>query len=281
MVDRRRSFARRMVPVAAVALTLAFPITTRSAAGPLPGFVVDSRAAIAPGGPIAAGFDLTIHRLATPAAKLHLVTLYVPTDGAVVTIRAVDRQGDAETLVTRAGCPASAAAINGGFYIRDQAGARPLGLVRIDGVTRSKPSKRKFGGFLVVADGRLAVLPRDAVAPALKAAYAIESSPRLMEGGVGGIRGDNGERFDRVAIGTSADGGVLVIGVFGEDQDTVRMGEFSTLAAAAAGLAGHPARDLIAMDGGPSAHIRLGAQGKFYGYRGPAFLPNVVCLAKS
>lgn len=179
-----------------------------------------------------------------------------------------------------AGCPPAAITVNGGFYLRDAKGARPLGLVRIAGSTKSPPSGRKFGGYLTGGHPGLAVLRKGDVQRALRAPYAIESSPLVVEGGASGIRSDDGEVYDRIAIGSARDGGALVVGVFGDDQETVTLGEFASIAIRATAMIGHPAADLLAMDGGPSAHVRLGAANALYGYRGPAFLPNVVCLAK-
>jgi hypothetical protein len=167
-------------------------------------------------------------------------------------------------------------AVNGGFFLRQGEARKPLGLVRVDGRTLSKASRRRSGGVLAIRGGELQVLPRRNIAEALAATDAIESTPLVIEAGRNAMRSDDRIRFDRVAIGRATDGGVLIVGAFGKNQDSISLWELGVLARAAMKARGGTVRDLLALDGGPSAHIAIGD--RLFGYRGPAYLPNAICL---
>lgn len=204
-----------------------------------------------------------------------LVLVTLPRGTARARIVPVSRGGSSTDLFRPALCPGGVA-INGGFFLRRGAIRTALGLVRVNGRTLSKPSRRRSGGLLAINDGELEVLPRREIARALRATDAIESTPVVIEGRRNAMRSDDGVRFDRVAIGRAADGGLLIVGAFGRNQDSVSLWELGVLARAAMKAQGGLVQDLLAMDGGPSAHILFGD--RLFGYRGPAYLPNAVCV---
>jgi phosphodiester glycosidase len=193
-------------------------------------------------------------------------------------IQPILKQGSALALYAPAVCPRALVVVNGSFYIRNGEKTAPLGLVRVNGKTLQGPSQRRSGGFLAINNGKISVLPRAARARALAAADAIESTPIVVRNGANDMRSDDGVRFDRVGVGTATNGKTLVIGAFAEDQDSISLSEFSALSRAAVAATGGRLIDLLAMDGGPSAHIYLPNAKRLYGYRGPAYLPNAICV---
>ena len=194
-------------------------------------------------------------------------------------IRPVMKLGAASDLFTRRLCDGAAMVVNGSFYIRRGERTRPLGLVRIDRRQLSAPSRRRSGGFLTVTRGVVEVLPRSRQAEAMRADDAIETTPILIDRGTDAMRSDDGIRFDRVGVGVTASGDLLAIGAFGQAQDTVSLAEFGVLARGALARTGQQVATLIALDGGPSAHLYFPASGRLFGARGPVFLPNAVCVA--
>lgn len=193
-------------------------------------------------------------------------------------IQPVLKRGSAVSLYAPSLCPRAHIITNGSFYTRDGDKSAPLGLVRSGGKTLSKLSQRRSGGFLVINQGKIGILPRAATARALIATDAIESSPIVVREGANDMRSDDGVRFDRVGVGTASNGKTVVVGAFAEDQDSITLFEFSSLARAAVMASGGRLRNLLAMDGGPSAHIYLPRARRLYGYRGPAYLPNAICI---
>jgi hypothetical protein len=193
-------------------------------------------------------------------------------------IQPVLQQGSASSLYAPELCPGALIVANGSFYTRSGEKTEPLGLVRIAGKTLAKPSERRSGGFLIINNGRVQILPRSASARALTAEDAIESTPIVVKGGTTDMRSDDRVRFDRVGVGTISKGRTVVIGAFADDQDSISLYEFSVLARAAVATTGARLKDFLSMDGGPSAHIYLPVGNRLFGYRGPAFLPNAICI---
>ena len=68
------------------------------------------------------------------------------------------------------------------------------------------------------------------------------------------------------------------VAAFAPDQRTVSLAEFARLAALAAARAGTRIVGLLAMDGGPSAHLWFPGAGQLFGARGDVYLPSAVCL---
>lgn len=213
--------------------------------------------------------------------EITLVMALAPRNRARLEVRPVLREGPARETYAAGPCQDALAVVNGSFFYKDDRGARPMGLVRFDGRTVQGPSPRASGGFLA-SDGRsLTVVPKKAPAAALAERYAIESAPILIEDGASGMRSNDGQRYDRVAVGITRDGDLLAIGAFAAGQATVSLWEFEKLAREAARRSGKEIADLIAMDGGPSAHLYvpgLPAKSAVHGWLGRIYTPNVVCI---
>ncbi len=141
--------------------------------------------------------------------------------------------------------PGFVAAINGSYFEPD---LRPSGLLIDEG--REVHAAAGGSGALVLDDGRLAIVRLRGLHPAPRASV-LQTWPLLIEpGGADGIRGEDGKRSRRSAIGLTAGGyGLLVsvpddgISLFSLMQLCRRLG-----AVVAANL-----------DGGPSAGFALAA----------------------
>ena len=107
---------------------------------------------------------------------------------------------------------------------------------------------------------------------------ALESTPVLILGGRDDMRGDQRDQFDRIAVGHARDGATVIVGAFAQDQQTVSLAEFTKLVLAAAAIKHITIDGLLAMDGGPSAHLWFPAKNALYGHRGPSYLPSAICV---
>lgn len=266
---------RRRVLTAATALALvaAAPVGPAFA----PGFAVTAHRAL-PGAKAARMQIWTLRRTDSAGGPVTLALALAPGAAARVRIAVVGRRAAARPLYASADCPGASAMVNGSFFEGADEDERIQGLVRIDGRTAQGPSGRRSGGFLAT-DGRgLTVFDRAQAAEALAAPNAIESTPILVRNGASGMRSDDHVHADRVAAGVTTDGDIVLVGAFGEANDGVSLYEFEQLARAAVGSRGRALRDLIAGDGGPSAHMWLPRAGVFLGQTGSIFLTDVVCV---
>ena len=212
-------------------------------------------------------------------APVTLVFAVLPEARARVSIEYVDREGATSSVYAPGFCPGAIAVANGNFFLDDAQGKRPLGLLRVRGRQFAPTSRRRTGGFLAVdKHGRIVVLPRAMAAQAKAAASAIESTPIIILGGRDAMHGDQRDRFDRIAVGHARNGAAVIVGAFAQDQQTVSLAEFARLALTAAARRRIVLEGMLAMDGGPSAHLWFPNSGVLYGHRGPAYLPSAVCV---
>lgn len=230
---------------------------------------------------LAPGATLSEWRLERTGPHGNIVTLVWVT--AAPPLRAgltyVERRDPALALYRSVPLPGVVAAINGSFFEgRPGAGERPMGLLRQDGATRQGPTPGRSGGFLTITDGRVQIRDRRHVAEAAASRWAIESSPILVQDGDSGMRRDDHVRADRVAAGVTTAGVLCLAGAFAQGQATVSLFEFEQLCRQAARSTGDSVTDLIAMDGGPSAHLWLPTLGRLYGSRASIYLTNLVTL---
>ena len=259
---------------------LAAPAAAASPPPLAPGFTTtQSSSRQANGGRVA---EWTLKRDRRDDGAIRLVMAIVPRNAARVEVRPVLKEGPAGPTYRSGPCQDALAVVNGSFFYQDAAGYRPMGLVRVDGRTVQGPSPRTSGGFLT-SDGRtVRIVPKATPAPAQAARFAVESAPILIQEGRNGMRSDDRQRHDRVAVGITEDGDLIAVGAFGPSQATVSLWEFEKLARAAALRQGERIDDLIALDGGPSAHLYLpggpGREGVLHGWKGRIYTPNVVCI---
>jgi hypothetical protein len=222
----------------------------------------------------------TLRRAKGSRSPITLVMARAPSGAAHIEVRSVLKDGPARSTYAAEPCADALAAINGSLFYHDERGYRPMGLVRVDGQTLQGPSPRTSGGFLA-SDGRsVSIVAKATPGPAQAARFAVESSPILIRDGRSGMRSDDGRRFDRVGAGTTREGSVMLMGAFGLAQQAVSLWEFEALAQAAAQASGERMADMLAMDGGPSAHLWLGGEsgGTLFGQSGRIYTPNKVCL---
>jgi len=262
----------------ALTLLAAVPATAQAPRPFVPGFALLASSSQGVRGGEVSSFTL---RRNGRESSIALVMAIAPKARAWASVRTVLREGPARATYVQGPCQDALAVVNGSFFYKDERGYSPMGLVRVDGAALQGPSPRTSGGFLT-SDGRtVAIVPKGKPAAALKARFAVESAPILIADGASGMRSNDGRRYDRVAVGITADGDLMAIGAFGPSQASVSLWEFEKLAREAAARRGERIADLIAMDGGPSAHLYLPggpAKAGLYGHLGRIYTPNVVCI---
>lgn len=252
-------------------------------------------AAPAPRPPFMPGFDAAAHTTLISARKsridlwnlrrtgeggsITLAMVTTPRKVARIRIIPMGRRARARGLYENVPCSNALAMINGSFFEGDRRTEHIQGLLRLDGITLRAPSNRTSGGFLATDGRALKVFDRDHAGEAEKADNAIESSPILIQAGLNGMRRDDGVHADRVAAGVTTDGDVVLFAAIGRDGGGVSLYEFEELIRAGAAVQGKTLADVIAMDGGPSAHLWLPRQDVFLGQTGSIFLTDTVCVS--
>ena len=100
----------------------------------------------------------------------------------------------------------------------------------------------------------------------------------LIEGGQIGIRSDDGALFDRSAVGLTEQGALFFAGAFIATGQAVSLREFAALISDWALLKQYRLRYVLAMDGGPSAHMYLAQIRRHLGNEHAQYVPNALVV---
>jgi len=223
---------------------------------------------------------LYVYRLGDPESarfKLTFVILRIepPFRLQVLDLRESGRVPD---VFERAASGAAAAAlINGGFFGFDGGGAHiPLGLVVANGRVKCPKHPWTSGGVVSATKVGVTISRTRQFALSQDIIQALQSKPLLVEDGGSGIRSDDGALFDRSAFGVSQNGEGLLTGAFTESGRTVTLKEFAQLLLDWAEQQHVKLGHVLAMDGGPGAHLYLPRARQHFGSDVDQFVPNVI-----
>lgn len=191
----------------------------------------------------------------------------------------VRKEGRIYELLQAVECEGAIALSNGGFYLEDDDGKpHPMGLAIASDETINPFRPRRFGGYAVLEGGKPAILPVKSRNRAEAAEQAIQSSPIVVANGANDMNSDDGVKFNRTAVGITSDGRTVLVGAFRTRGSAISLYDFAD-AIVGMNSAGGPEIDVaLALDGGPSSQILIPSTGDVYGYDGPNYLPNAVCL---
>lgn len=213
---------------------------------------------------------------------LTLAWVVIPSRHYLLTVKNVQKEGDASDIFRGIECEESPVIVNGGFYGYEGSPNRriPLGLVVASGHRVSPITRWKTGGAVLDGSKKQKIVTVAHLKGIDHARDALQSKPMLVWNHQNGIRQDGGPAVDRVAVGVTRDNDWIVIGAFGTEGLGVSLKEFADLILALPSFGGVSVESALNMDGGPSAHIYLPKSEKHFGYLGPTFLPNVICFRR-
>lgn len=194
-------------------------------------------------------------------------------------VRDMRKSGYKQGIYTDVAKASDLVVMSGGFFGYNKDGDLiPLGLVVDGGRLASRQIKWITGGMIIQGpDGIRIVRAVDYQAGNL-ISDAIQSKPMLVMGGLNDMPREGLKRSDRVGIGLSETGDLIIAGVFGADEGA---GGGATLYELAEIMLKAGAQSALALDGGPSAHIYLPWLKKHLGYSGLYYIPNVIHIRTS
>jgi uncharacterized protein YigE (DUF2233 family) len=150
---------------------------------------------------------------------------------------------------------AAAAAINGGFFDRDDDNRlSPSGLLTVDSHVLAPLSDTGGSGVLSIDGDSLSIIPSANSAAFGASKYAIQAGPRLVENGShNGIYRNDKNRLERASVCLTSEGPILVV-VKGTGVSLYEMAE---LLASPEGSGGLNCLTALNLDGGPSTQLSL------------------------
>lgn len=169
--------------------------------------------------------------------------------------------------------------INGGFFGYSKDGAEtPIGLVRSNG-NRINPWMEWDHGGVLVSDQKksIKIIPAQNAKSAGAWKDAIQSKPIIINSNMVDVsKNKNDSKFNRVAIGLTLKGDILVIGQFQNFGQAATLVDFSHTFKKLADHNKLKIHRALAMDGGVGAQIYLPTLNLAYGDSGRTYLPNAV-----
>lgn len=211
--------------------------------------------------------------------EYQLVELFIPATTSNVTVHDLRVKDAAVRAYKKISTPSTIAIIGGGFFGYDKAGKEsPIGLTRQDNVRKVALMPWSHGGVLA-SDGKgtIRIFPAESASQGGRWAYALQSKPIIiLNGSVDVAKNLRDADFNRVAIGTTLEGDILIVGLFHGFGQAATLVDFSQLYRKVADARGLKILRALAMDGGVGAQIFIPKLDMSFGDTGVSYFPNAV-----
>lgn len=213
------------------------------------------------------GAEVVTHRF----GEYQLVEIFIPATQALATVHELRVKGTAVEAYEQITSKNTLAVVGGGFYGYDGNGNEtPIGLTREDNVRKVAFIPWSSGGVLA-SDGMgdLKIYPVDSGKHAGRWAFALQSKPIIiLNGNVDVSRNQRDSDFNRVAVGLTPQGDILIVGLFHGFGQAGTLVQFSRIYKDVADKRGIKILRALAMDGGAGAQIHVPLINKSFGDTG-------------
>jgi hypothetical protein len=223
-------------------------------------------------------YTLRLLEVDNPESRFDGVTvlwMQVPRDKVDVSIEGIRREGLTNDIYQSSSSGDELVVLSAGFHDSNN---QPVGLFVSRGQVISHLAAWTEGGVLYRQGPTLAIVPiRQWNMRPAEVDYAVQAKPLVVESGRNGIVLDDGVLFDRVAIGFTTEGDLLVGGAFRKrNYRALSLYEFGRFMAIPAQSGGPGARTLLGLEGGPGAHIYFPWLQRHFGQTGSDFVLNAI-----
>jgi uncharacterized protein YigE (DUF2233 family) len=223
-------------------------------------------------------YNVRLLEINTPSSDFDGVTILwmqVPRDDVDITIDAIRKQGKTNDVYEQSSSGDELVVVSAGFH---DVNNQPVGLFVSQGRTLSALAPWVEGGVLYKRGPTFGIVQiRQWNMSPSDLEYAVQAKPLVVEGGQNGIVSDDGLRFDRVGIGFTAAGDLLVGGAFlQKNYRALSLYEFGRIMATPSRSGGPGARTMLGLEGGPGAHIYFPGLKRHFGQLGPDFVTNAI-----
>lgn len=219
--------------------------------------------------------EVVTHRF----GEYQLVEIYIPAGRSKVTVHDLQIKGTAAEAYEQVISADTLAVIGGGFYGYDKDGNEtPIGLTRENGLRKVALMPWSHGGVLTSdGNGHLRIYPAKTAAQGGRWEFALQSKPIIiLNGSVDVARNLRDSDFNRVAVGTTSEGDILILGLFNSFGQAGTLVQFSRIYKDVADKRGLKILRALAMDGGAGAQIHIPKIKKSFGDTGLSYFPNAI-----
>lgn len=219
--------------------------------------------------------EVVTHRF----GEYQLVEVFIPATQALVTVHELKVKGTAAEAYEQITSENTLAVVGGGFYGYDSSGNEtPIGLTRENNVRKVAFIPWSSGGVLA-SDGMgdVKIFPVESGTQGGRWAFALQSKPIIiLNGNVDVSRNQRDSDFNRVAVGLTREGDILILGLFHVFGQAGTLVQFSRIYKDVADKRGVKILRALAMDGGAGAQIHIPQMKKSFGDTGLSYFPNAI-----
>lgn len=221
------------------------------------------------------GAEVVIHRF----GEFKLVELFVPAGVSRVTVHDLQTKGIANEAYEQITEEDTLAVVGGGFFGYDKDGEEtPIGLVRENGERKVALMPWDHGGVLTSdGEGTVRIFPANNASQGGRWSYALQSKPIIiLNGNVDVGKNLRDAEFNRVAVGVTHEGDLLIVGLFNSFGQAGTLVQFSHIYKSVADKRNLNILRALAMDGGAGAQIHIPKLKMRFGDTGLSYFPSAV-----
>jgi hypothetical protein len=207
------------------------------------------------------------------------VTAYIPANSSSLSVQDIRKKGTAKQAYSSIANKNTILVASGGFFgFRSDGVEKPIGLIRSNRKRLVKLMEWDHGGILVSdRRGNVMIIPAQNRNQAGAWSEAVQSKPIIVYKGAIDIRKNPRDaEFNRVAIGYTLEGEMLVVGVFHSFSQASTLYDFAQTFKEIAESRGLKVHRAIALDGGAGAQIHIPSKGLLFGDSGRSYFPNAI-----
>ncbi|MBV7510024.1 MULTISPECIES: phosphodiester glycosidase family protein [unclassified Pseudomonas] len=207
------------------------------------------------------------------------VTAYIPANVSALSVQDIRKKGTAKEAYSAIANKNTILIASGGFFgFRSDGAEKPIGLIRSNGKRLVKLMEWDHGGILVSdRKGNVKIIPAQNRNQAGAWSEAVQSKPIIVYKGAVDIRKNPRDaEFNRVAVGYTLEGEMLVVGVFHSFSQASTLYDFAQTFKEIADSRRLKIHRAIALDGGAGAQIHIPSKGLLFGDSGRSYFPNAI-----
>lgn len=219
--------------------------------------------------------DVTVHQF----GEYQVVAVHLRPSATAMTVHELKAKGTSDTAYRRIIKKNTLVVASGSFFGFSSSGKeKPIGLVRAQGNRLVSLMPWSHGGVLVSdARGAVKVIPAENASQAGAWSEALQSKPIIIfNNTVDVAKSLRDAEFNRVAIGVSKAGDVLIVGAFHGFGQAATLVQFAEIYKKVADEQGVMIFRALAMDGGSGAQISIPSMKLRFGDTGLSYFPNAV-----
>lgn len=208
-----------------------------------------------------------------------VVEIFLRSETVAMSVHEIRKRETADSAYKGIIRPETLVVVSGGFFGYNHSGDEtPIGLVRQGGKKKVALIEWSYGGVLVSDRvGNVKIIPANNSSQAGGWSEAIQSKPIIVFKGKVDVRKNlHDAPFNRVAIGNTYAGDILIVGVFHEFGEAATILDFAQIYKKIADTRGLKILRALAMDGGTGAQISIPSENVSFGDTGLSYFPNAV-----